>query len=108
MKIFSRNSSKFTLVGIFYFIIATCAPVLAFANESIGDVASNIVSGEINIRTILQDICIITGVSFILGSIVQYRKHRQNPSEVTLSTVIVTFIIGVLVLLMALIPIQFS
>jgi hypothetical protein len=107
-RLWRGKLAGFSLRNIAVIVFAIILPSLSFAEGgSIGDVAENLVQGELTIRDVIQDICIITGVAFILGSLIQYRKHRQNPSEVTLSTVFVNLIIGILVLLMAFIPIKF-
>lgn len=72
---------------------------------SIGNIAGNVFNVAVGVRQIIQAICIITGSSFIIGSLYQYKKYRNNPIEMRLGTVLFTFIIGVAVILLSFIPI---
>lgn len=73
-------------------------------NESFGDIASNLFGNVLDIKSIVRAICIITGVALVLGSFFQYKKHRNNPSEVPLSTPIMTLLVGLALIALSFVP----
>lgn len=100
-----------TSIKIFAFFILCFAPgmeVFAARQSSIsaGDIAGNIFGVGMDVRAIVRFVSIVAGVSMILGSLLQYKKYRQNPVETTLGTVIFTFVIGVGLILLSFIPVQ--
>lgn len=84
-------------------------PEIGFAagkGVSVGDVAGNIFSVGMDVRSVIKFVCVVAGISLILGSILQYKKYRQNPVETRFSNVIFTFVVGVSLILLSLIPMQ--
>jgi intracellular multiplication protein IcmD len=75
-------------------------------DQSFGEIASNLFGNVLDIRGIVRAICIITGAALVLGSIFQYKKHRNNPSEVPLSTPIMTLLAGLALIALAFIPLE--
>lgn len=76
------------------------------SSYSIGSVAGNIFGIGMTISGIIKIICIVTGCGLILGSLVQYKKHRENPVETTWGTVLFTFLAGVAIICLSFIPIS--
>jgi len=74
--------------------------------QSIGDVAGALFGGGMEITSIIRTICIIAGVALIFASLLQYKKHRNNPIEVPISTVLLSLIAGLALLALAFVPIQ--
>lgn len=63
---------------------------------SVGDIA-DWTMGPINgLGKVFGYICLIGGIGMILGSFLQYRAHRENPSQVRLSTPVFLFVVGVI------------
>jgi len=57
------------------------------------------VSGPITLFTqAIYSACYVIGIGFLFGSIVQYRQHRQNPTQVRISTPIFLLIAGIVLL----------
>lgn len=71
---------------------------------NIGDVASELFGFTQNIGQLLKVIAIVAGVALLFFSIVQYKKHRNNPIETPLSTVIMTFVIGLGLIALSFVP----
>ena len=90
------------LLLVFLFV---SLPVLADP-ESIGDVAGSLFEGGVIISKIIHAICITAGIALIFGSLLQYKKHRNNPSEVTFSSVVLTLLAGLALLAVAFIPMR--
>lgn len=51
----------------------------------------------------LYNICYIIGAMMLVGSIVQYRDHRNNPSQVPFSRPIILLLLGLLLILLPII-----
>ena len=45
-------------------------------------------------------ICLIGGVGMILGAFLQYKAHRDNPSQVRLGTPIFLLIVGIILIIL--------
>lgn len=104
-----------------YILLACC--LLLFADQvfsahnfavnnnqksGVGEVAANVFVLSLNIREIIQTICIIAGCILCTFSLVQYQKHRNNPIEVSLGSVIFTLITGASLIGLSFIPIQLN
>ena len=75
-------------------------------NESFGDIANTLFGGALSIKGMVRAICIIAGVALILNSLFQFKKHRNNPSEVPISTPIMTLVVGLGLIALSFIPLQ--
>lgn len=72
----------------------------------VGVIANNLFDVGLNVRKIVQAVCIITGTCLIVGAMIQYKKYRQNPAEVKLSTLLFTLIVGLCLIALTFIPMQ--
>lgn len=63
--------------------------------DSLGQVADNLMGPLAGLGRIVNAICFIAGVGFLLGGIVQYRYHRENPQQVRLGTPLVLLFLGI-------------
>lgn len=97
-----KKINYFKLVLLFVFFPL---PVLA-ESQGFGEIAENLFSGGIVIGNLIRAVCIITGVILVFASFLQYKKHRNNPSEVPLSTPIVTLLVGLALIALSFIPLQ--
>jgi uncharacterized membrane protein len=97
-------------IGLFLTICGILLPFLAIAADSkdAGIVAENVFSGIMTIKSIVRNVCIIVGAFLILSSFFQYRKYRRNPSEMPVSRPITTLIVGIVLIAVTFIPIQFN
>lgn len=75
-------------------------------STSIGDIGQNLFGAEMEIHDFIQAVCVTSGIALILGALLQLKKHRQNPIETRLSTVIFNLVIGLLLIALAFIPFQ--
>lgn len=67
---------------------------------SLGDMA-NWAMGPVNgLGKIFGYICLIGGIGMILGSFLQYRAHRENPSQIRLSTPIFLMVVGLVLIVL--------
>ena len=94
------NHFKWVLL-VFFFPL----PVLA-ETWDFGEIAENLFAGGVIIENLIRAVCIITGVTLVFASFLQYKKHRNNPSEVPLSTPIMTLLVGLALIALSFIPLQ--
>jgi len=75
-----------------------CAPCIAYAETpSIGNVSENILSMLATVNDAAYSICYALGIGLLFSSMILYRKHRQNPTEIRLGQVILVALSGVAV-----------
>ena len=80
----------------------------AFALQSFGDVAKNLMGPTFVITKIMDIFLYILGFIFIFMSIAQYKIHRQNPKLVPLVTPMVLFVFGVVALFLPYLTTKFE
>lgn len=79
-------------------------PALSFASETLGSLA-NTLSAPVDLFTgIIYKICYVIGFVLIIGSILQYKRHRDNPNEVRLSQPVMLLLLGIIIAILPLIP----
>ncbi len=89
---------KITFLAIAYFLVFL--PVVALAKTgSLGDSADSLLNMTAMVTKLMHIACYIIGVALILGSVAQYKNHRQNPKLVPLGTPITLLILGVIAVL---------
>lgn len=79
-------------------IILFCLSVSTGYADSIGDLADNLMGPVAGLGKILNAICFIAGTGFILGALLQYKYHRENPQQVRISTPIVLLCLGLIII----------
>ena len=86
-------------------IAVTLLWILPAHAASLGDVAANLFVSVQGIKSIMDVLCYMTGAGLLLGCFFRFIKYRKNPIEAPLSSVIVLFLTGLIVVLLPLIPI---
>jgi len=81
-------------------------PSTASDSIGLGNVASNVVNIEMNVHEILKAVCLVSASALFLSALIKYKKHRSNPIEVPLGTVITNIIIALVLVVLAFIPLQ--
>ncbi len=74
---------------------------------SLGQASINAIEPISIFTTVLYDLCYILGTAFVLGSIIRYKEHRNNPSQTPISRVIMLLIFGLILLVIPVLT-QFS
>lgn len=103
--------ARYCKVG-FLFVFLCSNNVLAVVNPavpgnknvSIEDVAENVIGIESNVHDFIRAVCIMGSIFMLFSSLTKYRKHRNNPLEASMGTVVTHFIIAVFLLILAFIP----
>jgi hypothetical protein len=66
--------------------------------SGIGLVATNLMEPVTMLAYFVYSMSISVGICLVFGSFVKYMRHRQNPMAVPISTVIILFIMGAVLL----------
>lgn len=82
----------------FYWVIILFFPVAAFASSGIGDLASNLLEPVYVASSFVNSAAIAVGVCAVFGAILRYMQHRVNPLAAPISTVIILFVLGVVLI----------
>ncbi len=69
----------------------------AFSQGGLGDVAGNATGATDLMTSVLSDIFYVIGIAFVVASVVQFREHRDNPSQTPLIRPILLLIIGLVI-----------
>jgi hypothetical protein len=101
-------------IGFLLLLIVLLGASLAYADTndgvnlpdtqlSIGDFANNLM-GPVEVLTkMFEDIAIVAGVGFLFAALIQYKAHRENPSQVRLGKPISYLVFGVILILFPLV-----
>jgi len=95
------------------FKIISLAPLLALFVWSVGwaislgKIAQNLTVSTKSIAEVIHIICLVTGVALIIGSLMKYKRHRENPVEASLTMVFVMLFAGLALIVLTFIPIRF-
>lgn len=82
------------LMGIGFVLSSTLA-----WGGSLGDVADNLYEPVAVVNMMIEWACYVVGIALMIGSILQYRIHRQNPKLTPLFTPILMLLIGIVIVL---------
>jgi hypothetical protein len=78
-------------------------PVLAYADSSLGGLASNLMSPVGVFSGFISSACLLIGGAFVFASLIKYFEHRRQPLMVPISTVVFLLIAGLVLILLPLI-----
>lgn len=77
-------------------------PMVGFADEmvGIGGMAEHLLEPVSVVSDFIGTASIVVGAACLFGSVIRYTQYRVNPLAFPLSTVVVLFIIGVILVLL--------
>lgn len=85
------------------FVTSLTLSSVSHAEQGLGEWSHNIVNGPFKgLGYMLNAISFMVGVGFILGSYIQYQAHRDNPTQVRISTPIFLLCAGILLIILPL------
>lgn len=87
---------KFGLIflGLFSFVSS------GYAGVSLGEMANNVLGPMNGLGKLLGYVCILGGIGMLFGAILQYKAHRENPSQVRLTTPVFLVVVGIVLLIL--------
>jgi len=86
---------KLVFIICIFLITSTYADSL-----SLGDMADWVMGPVNGLGKVLGYICLIGGIGMILGAFLQYKAHRDNPSQVRLTTPVFLLVVGVILIIL--------
>ncbi len=94
------------LIGLWVFLPTLC--IASPGAHSLGEIAGGISDPILGIIKLVHAICLIAGVGLVVGSVIRYKQHRQNPVEVPMSSCIMLLIAGLALIALTFIPLGFK
>lgn len=76
----------------------------AASSQSLGQIAQQIAAPVQQATYLLQTICLICGIALIMGALLKYKAHRNNPQEVPFSTPLMLLLFGLALVALAVVP----
>jgi len=84
----------------FVSMLVVILPMMAYAQgQSLGEISQRLLSPTTGLHHAIKLMCYVVGVGLLVGGLLQYKRHRVNPSEVRLSTPILLVFLGLFLLL---------
>lgn len=77
----------------------------AFAVSGIGSVAHNVTTNLGNIAKLLTAGAYVGGMAFVIGAIVKFKAHKDNPTQIPIGTPIALLFVGAALIF---VPMMFS
>ena len=71
-----------------------------FAGTNLGNMASGITSSFVNITKLVTAGCYVAGLAFSVTAILQFKQHKDNPTQVTIGKPIALVFIAAALLFM--------
>lgn len=68
--------------------------IIAAGTVTMGAITKNIHGAMKDFLTIFQDIGLVAGIGFVIGSFFKFHQHKMNPTQVPLSQGITLLLVG--------------
>ena len=95
---------SYAFLGSCILLFSTIENVLAQQlrgnTPSLGGLSENATGPIAVVGSIAESACFVAGGAFILGTLVRYKEHRDNPTQVTWGQIITLFLLGVFFILL--------
>jgi hypothetical protein len=66
--------------------------------NGLGAVMGNLIEPAQGLGRMMNAVCYVIGLGFLLVGLLQYKYHRENPQQVKISTPIVLVLLGVIMI----------
>ncbi len=83
------KSSRYLLAIVFIIL-----PMVGFA-DTLGEISISALASVRGLSSVMSAICYVAGVGFLIGGLLQYKYHRENPQQVRISAPIVLVLLGI-------------
>ena len=91
----NRALFKFIMrIAVFVFTALITNHVMAATTVTMGKISQNIHGAMKDFLTIFQDIGLVAGIGFVIGSFFKFHQHKMNPTQVPLSQGITLLLVG--------------
>jgi intracellular multiplication protein IcmD len=74
--------------------------IMAFAdtNKSIADIAKNIMDSFKQLGQLMLAMAYLSGFGFVISSIFKFKQHKDNPTQIPVSTPIALLMVGIVLI----------
>ncbi|MGQ3892564.1 type IV secretion protein IcmD [Legionella sp. CNM-4043-24] len=69
-------------------------PVAAGGNYTLGNVATSITKSFEPLALLITGGCYVGGLAFMVGAIMKFKQHKDNPTQITIGTPIALLLVG--------------
>lgn len=83
---------------IILFLLAFLPSIVFAADVSLGQLSTSLMGPVSVLADLMYKICYVLGAMFLLGSVLQYKNHRDNPSQVPISRPILLLVFGLILI----------
>ena len=98
MKNIMRRGSYPNMAWLFYALVVALLTLstqeFAYATYSLGTVASTVVGSFTNLTKLITACSYLAGIGFSIGSIMKFKQHKDNPTQIPVGTPIALLFIG--------------
>lgn len=78
----------------FISLMAGASNVLAGSSQTLGSVASSITKSFAPLALLITGGCYVGGLAFMVGAIMKFKQHKDNPTQITIGTPIALLLVG--------------
>jgi len=89
------KSPLFWLYVAFISLAVVADSWAATSGTGIGGIAANITSNLKNVAKLITAGSYVGGMAFAVGAIAKFKQHKDNPSQIPLSTPVVLLFVGI-------------
>jgi len=89
-----KQVKKWIILSISCFALGGMSLAVAAATSGIGGVAANIASGFQAIAKLITGASFLAGLGFMMGAILKFKAHKDNPTQIPVGTPIALLFVG--------------
>lgn len=93
------------MIGLFFITTTALADfALPASSVNVGDFSDTLFGVAVSVTNLIKFLSFICGTLLVFFSIQQYGRYKRNPVETTISTVIITLVIGLALIALTFVP----
>jgi intracellular multiplication protein IcmD len=82
------------ILGLVCLSLGTVALAAADASMGIGGVAAKVTTNVANIAKLITAGSYVAGMAFVVGAIVKFKAHKENPTQIPIGTPVALLFVG--------------
>lgn len=94
MKLQSNRWVKSLILAVVSGCCFFAGYAFAAGAPTIGDVAKNITNASSQLATLITGISYLAGLGFAMGSILKFKQHKDNPTQIPIGTPIALLLVA--------------
>jgi intracellular multiplication protein IcmD len=87
-----KKASLLSLLALVCFCAGTAA--LAASTMDVGKVAGQVTTNVANVARLITAVSYVAGMAFVVGAIVKFKAHKENPTQIPIGTPIALLFVG--------------